>query len=74
MDGGRSQYLGTCNDPNGKREITIYGRQVESVLLNTLIHELIHACFFDLKEIVVENLGRNTANALIKSGFNIGRT
>ena len=65
------RYLGTCGDPRAKREIIIHGRQGEAIFLSTLIHEALHACFFDLREEVVELLGRKIAGLLVQLGYGI---
>ena len=57
-----------CPDTKGKR-IRIRRRLREHVLLDTIIHELLHAAEWDLAEAWVEKLATHTSQVLTLAGW-----
>jgi hypothetical protein len=63
-------FFGLCDHPSSAvREIWIKSNQTGKVMLDTLIHELIHASFPDLKEEAVLETASDIATVLWDLGY-----
>lgn len=61
---------GYCTDPNfTNRLIKIHKLLENSEELETIIHEMLHACFWDLDEEVINEVGKDMSQALWKMGY-----
>jgi hypothetical protein len=66
----RSKFFGSCDDPKDKRkkiQIPINGKRLFD--LDTIIHESVHACEFDLAEEAVDGLAEATSKLLWRLGW-----
>ena len=61
--------LGYCTNPDLDRELAIpvHGDTMEE--LDVIIHEIIHACFFDMSEEAVDESASSIATVLWKLGW-----
>jgi hypothetical protein len=65
-----SDLWGYCTDPKfTNRLIKIHKMLENDEELEILIHEMLHACFWDLDEEVVSEVGRDLSKALWKMGY-----
>ena len=61
---------GICTDPSfTKREIKIHKKLKGAKEFEILIHEMLHACFWDIDENVIKEAGKDIAKALWKMGY-----
>ncbi len=61
---------GYCTDPNDtQRKITIHKCLVDQEELEVLIHEMLHACFWDVDEEVIGTVGDDISKALWRMGY-----
>lgn len=64
---------GHCNGPSvsGKRIAVCSSIRSPQTLLENLIHEMLHACFWDMDEEAIEETGEAIARTLIRLGVTI---
>jgi hypothetical protein len=61
---------GYCTDPSeGNRLIKVHNQLKNEKELEFIIHEMVHACFWDLDEAVVKEVGKDLSKALWKMGY-----
>lgn len=61
---------GICTDPSfTKREIKIHKALKGAKEFEILIHEMLHACFWDIDENVIKEVGKDIAKGLWKMGY-----
>jgi hypothetical protein len=61
---------GLCTDPAfAKREIKIHKKLKGAKELEIIIHEMLHACFWDIDEKVIKEVGGDISKALWKMGY-----
>jgi hypothetical protein len=59
-----------CTDPKFTNRLIKIHKILENYEeLETLIHEMLHACFWDLDEEVISEVGRDLSKALWKMGY-----
>jgi hypothetical protein len=59
-----------CTDPKFTNRLIKIHKILENYEeLETLIHEMLHACFWDLDEEVITEVGKDLSNALWKIGY-----
>jgi hypothetical protein len=64
---------GECDPPDSSRKaIRIGPRLSEPDLMETAIHEGLHACLWDLEECAVNDTARDIAKLLRRMGFRLG--
>lgn len=65
-----SKLWGYCTDPKfTNRLIKIHKTLENDDELEILIHEMLHACFWDLDEEVISEVGKDLSKALWKMGY-----
>ena len=63
---------GYCEAPTApEKEMTINPRQKDIALLDTLIHESLHACHWDMDEEAVEETATDIARLLWRLGYRL---
>ena len=65
--------MGACDPPQG-RPPTIEipgGFDDKKSTLDTYVHEMLHACFFDMPESKVERAARDITDALWRAGYRL---
>ena len=68
MDGEKLE--GFCEHPSEKaKKIVIDKNLTDEAELEVLVHEMIHACFFDLSEDSVNQSAADVARALWRLGY-----
>lgn len=68
-----SDCWGYCTDPSTpNRVIKVHSHLKDDQELEFIIHEMIHACFWDLDEDVVREVGRDLSKALWRMGYRRG--
>jgi len=61
---------GYCTDPSfSNRVIKVHSQLTGDQELEFIIHEMIHACFWDLDEAVVKEVGQDLSKALWRMGY-----
>lgn len=61
---------GRCDDPTTpKKRITIKKTLVGERRLEVLIHEMLHACYWDLDEEAIATTARDIARVLFRLGY-----
>lgn len=61
---------GTCSDPSfTKRVIKIHKKLHGIKEFEIIVHEMLHACFWDLDESVIREVGIDISHALWKLGY-----
>lgn len=61
---------GYCTDPGEKsRKIKIHKNLIGQEELEVIIHEMLHACFWDIDEDVIVQVGDDLSKALWRMGY-----
>ena len=64
------EMMGLCDPPSSEKPAIIFDRGLKQVdLLDTVIHESLHACFPDLKEDAVNVAAADIARLITRMGF-----
>ena len=64
------EYLGLCDPPNVmNKKITVESNQGEREFLDTLIQELMHAAYWDIKEDAIDEGATDVATVLWRLGY-----
>lgn len=70
MKHSKERPQGECDAPNETaKEIRVLHVLSGRVLLEVLIHEMLHAAFWDMDETAIEEAGRDIAKALWSLGY-----
>jgi len=68
----RTKFAGTCERPTTPNKTIVLDKDLkEDALLETAIHEALHACLWDLDEETVEDVGRDIARFLRRLNFRL---
>lgn len=69
---GREKSLAQCDEPTApQKEIRLDPRQFGQNLLDSLVHESLHACLWDLREEAVIEISSDIARFLWRMGCRI---
>lgn len=66
----KGKVLGLCDSPDGKGKTIRIKRDLdEQNELETIVHESLHACFWDIDEEAVHESAKDIASLLVRLGY-----